>query len=313
MLPTPPSSQSELNNSQEPPQSTGAIMTGPSSNYRIGLPKPLRPLPLKTEGPSSKSSACKVYLTIQNDLHVELRRANVSGYDLSLVKRYEPGDTPTDEDHTILIHTTKQDGWDVALEAIHGLLQQTNVPNLRVEIMDNRAIQHFWLPKVDDAFRAEWPRVEAQVLGVLGRGCEWETLSVFNQGYTETDSSPTVTIGVTKAADATWRAMMYQRVRELLQSFPTFEAPEVAFVRSSLPAAEFNSSGMPLLPDTFTRRVPMGSSIGVNDKSGTLGGYVTVRYQGQDYVMGLTNHHVISTEDMTDGKIAGVFVGLPVF
>ena len=44
----------------------------------------------------------------------------------------------------------------------------------------------------------------------------------------------------------------------------------------------------------------MGSSIGSDKKSGTLGGYVTVLYQGKTHVMGLTSHNVIATHEMMD-------------
>ncbi|KAL9130378.1 MAG: hypothetical protein Q9217_001436 [Psora testacea] len=315
MLPSPPSthrssrsSRRKLNVSEESSSSTGSVMIDTTSKYRIGIPSPLRALPLESEYPHTGSPAYHDFLRVSDDITIALLEKGVRGFTVSFVQRFEPGDTPTEQDWTVLICTTRQERWVAALEAIHELLLNHGINGFGIEILDSRATQYFYHPVVTDEFRNAWSILQVQIIGALGLGPEWQTLSIFNRGHIEEESTPTVTVGLTKAADLRWQAAKYELLQALLEAHPEIE---VAYVRSNLLGFTTSptSPAVCLDVEAFTKPVQMGSSIGI-ESSGTLGGYVTVRYQGQTEVMGLTNHHVIATDDMTIGELIHVAGGL---
>ncbi|KAL9592255.1 MAG: hypothetical protein Q9179_006899, partial [Wetmoreana sp. 5 TL-2023] len=263
--------------------------------YRMGAPGPLRALPLQTDFTNGRTPARQAYEAVKAGIITSLTNAHISGWTLNLVKQSTLGDTPNDEDYTILIHTHKQDGWFRAVNSILEVLQHNNVSGLRIEIMDNRAVQRFWGPDVGPHFMNAWPALEMQLIGLLGLGDQWNTFNIFNRGHKKEESLPTVTIGLTRKADVEWQTMIYEKIQDLLQRFPT--SPEMVYVRSSL---QGDSQAVPQQTDAFARLVPMGSGIGIRDKSGTLGGYVTVEYLGFNYMMALTTHRAITNDGMTD-------------
>ena len=249
-----------------------------------------------------KSSAYTAYLALEARIDVSLHDAGVSDYTLSLCKRFVAGETPNEKDQTIFIQTKKQPGWQTALGSILKLLRREKAPSIRVEIIDMGAVPQYFLPDVDASFKAAWPSLEVQIIDALGRESpEWETISVFSRGHTKEHSLPTFTIGLTKAASPDWQKQRYDKVKNLLQPHGDVK---VAYVRSALLMAGSNTlPSSPRLPvEAFSGPVDMESSIGVGDKTGTLGGYVTLRFPDRELVMGLTNHHVISTTELTKGR-----------
>ncbi len=205
------------------------------SEYRFGTPAPLRPLPLDTEAPDPKSPNCQAYLEIKVQINRALYYAGISDYALSLYKRVVPDDEATEKDHTILIQTTKQEGWTEAMINIHRLIAENEL-NLGLEIIDDRA--EYFEPDMDDALSMAWPHLKKRVIHALGSGQEWCTLNLLNQGLTKEESRPTVTIGVTKAADAQWQKNVSKQIRDILQPYPN---SQMAFIRSSLLATQSDS------------------------------------------------------------------------
>ena len=89
---------------------------------------------------------------IKDDIVVALRNADVSGYALSLFKRFVAGDTPTGADYTIFIQMARQHRWVAVVDSILEILQRNSLFGFRIEIIEYRAIQHFFLPVVVDLF-----------------------------------------------------------------------------------------------------------------------------------------------------------------
>lgn len=198
------------------------------SEYRFGTPAPLRPLPLDTEAPDPKSPNCQAYPEMKMQIFRALHYAGISHYAVSLVRRVVPDDKATEKDHTILIQTTKHEGWTEAMINIHRLITENEL-NLGIEIIDDDA--EYFAPDMDDALSTAWPHLKKSVIHALGLGQEWCTLNLLNHGHTKEESRPTVTIGVTKAADAQWQKNVSRQIRNILQPYPN---SQMAFTRSSL-------------------------------------------------------------------------------
>ena len=180
-------------------------------------------------------------------------------------------DGPTDADHVIHIAINSgtsemKDGWMIAMNAILELMYQRNISGIGVEIINPHALQRFFAPVVDESFKTAWPSLEAQIIGVLGLGAkEWESLTVYNRGHDEKNASPTVIIGVTRAANVEWQTTVYEILHGLLEPYP---GVEVGFVRSSF---DLDAQGQYVALDAFTSPVDLGSGIGNVNNSGTLG------------------------------------------
>ncbi|KAL8690040.1 MAG: hypothetical protein Q9218_004425 [Villophora microphyllina] len=296
LLPTPPSCHRNVNDGQmytavKSSAAAGSVMIDTTSKYRMGAPAPLLALPLKCHEPWKESPAYKAFEKI---------RANIGilGWSLNLYRRSVPGAAPTDDDYTILLscrswekRPDNQDGWLPAMEDILEVLQQNSVSRLfRVELIDGRARTSFFR---QTPYVRRTELLEVKVLDVLGHGPQWDTLTYYNCGWTEWESLPTITVGMTQAADVKWQQSIYQEIRTILGSFP---GTEVAFIRSTLLAKHHT---LPQWLHACTGPVPMGSSIGIGTTSGTLGGYVKVSYGGKEYTMGLTTHRLITNAAMT--------------
>lgn len=308
LLPTPPpSTHLSLGSVSDVERGIPSSSTGSSSliatanEFRMGAPAPLPGLPLLSRIPNKDSPMYETYKLHQFSFHAALNAADISGYNLSCVFRFPNEHIPSEKDLTILVGTTRQDGWVTAIDSILKILHDNKIQDMfRVEIIDDRANMSYFAPKVDNAFRSAWPKIEASVLYVLGTGVEWETLSVLNQGHTEDESKPTVVVGISDEAEVGWQRDLYRDLKtKVLDEFGDIN---LAFVRASVFRSERLSTPISLDVSAFTGPVTLGSSIGVESKSGTMGGYVQVEYAGTVQWMAITNHHVIETDDMTAGK-----------
>ena len=127
-------------------------------------------------------------------------------------------------------------------------------------------------------------------------------MTLYNRGHTEAEARPTVTIGITKAdvGNTEWKATTQSLIQQLLTPFSTIQ---VAFIGSSIYKPNVTAQDdetirwdrPPVIPSvgSFQGPVAIGSSIGVGQKSGTVGGYLTVKMDNTGERFGLTNHHVV--------------------
>ena len=315
MLPTPPEShrspratRGKLYSSAESTastQSTGSITIDVTSEFRQGTPAPLRAWPLCTKYISPKSPISMAYQPIKYDVHHILRDLEIDYSTVDLVQRWEPGKSPTAADVTILIMAEQgAQHWQAALNDIQTLIISNNLPFMRLEIMTEEARFFFFLPTSDTALENIWASsLRARVLDTLGLAGQWQSMTILNRGHTQETSVPTVTVELTEAADQLWQQVVYQNVLDILEDYPGLVDKHIAFVRpSSLSIDGGNPSPTALPIDAFSGPVPMGSSIGVESSTGTIGGYVDVRFQGKVYTMGLTSHRVVENDSMTAGK-----------
>ncbi|MDI1491053.1 MAG: hypothetical protein OHK93_002258 [Ramalina farinacea] len=316
MLPTPPSSQRssraerrKLNSSEESTassQSTGSITIDiTASEFRLGIPAPMRALPLRTASVDQKSPVSVAYQSIKYDVHWILGELEINYSTLSLVQRWEPGQSPTAADVTILIMADQSPHWQAALNEIQTLIIKKRLPFMRLEIMNEKAHLNFYLPTSNADFKKDWDSsLKARVLSTLGTAGQWRSLTILNRGHTRNTAVPTVTIELTEMADHLWQQVVYQNILEMLEDFPGVVDKHIAFVRpSGLTTLGRNPPPTALPIGAFSGPVPMGSSIGVGSSTGTIGGYVDVSFQGKVHTMGLTNHHVVENDSMTAGKL----------
>lgn len=265
----------------------------------------MRALPLRTTYVSPKSPISVAYQPIKYDVHQILRDLGISYSTVDLVQRWEPGKSPTAADITILIEAEQSQHWQAALNDIQTLIIKNKLPFMRLEIMNEKAILNFFLPTSNTALKGIWDSsLKARVLDTLGLAGQWQSLTILNRGHTQDISVPTVTIELTESADQLWQQVVYQNVLEMLEDYPGLVDKHIAFVRpSTLANVERNPPPAALPADAFSGLVSMGSSIGIGPSSGTIGGYVDLRFQRKVYTMGLTNHHVVENDTMTAGKL----------
>ena len=306
MLPTPPTShyssqasRRRLNTSEESTKSTSSSSSAKIDDgdiHRIGFPKDLPALPLETAVVKESPELSRQLQPLIINIYAAAGKAGVTFDSVSLVHRFEPGEVPTDDDLTLFIRSKKHSGWITALSEIDSLFVNLKIP-WKVEILDDRANQHYFPAHLSPQAAAAWPQIEINILAILGYGSEWQSLTMLNRGNTENESSPTVVIGLRKSAPQDWQKSIYSDIRDVLHQFPEIE---IGFMR-----AFTNFIGDPSfdLDDLSAVQVHLGGSIGLPDRVGTLGGYVTVQSaSGQVERMGLTNAHVVENSFMSKGE-----------
>ena len=271
-------------------------MIDTSDKYRIGTPAPLPALPLAIRHPDPGSPRSHAFKSIELSILGALQNSSLRPYSLHMAQRYVFGEIPTDDDYTILIHTEQQDHWVSVVDTILEILQANNL-RFRIEIWDVRAILSFFPVQLQPHTARRWESLELEIISLLGRGTDWRILTLLNRGHTREDCVPTVTVGLTGDADATWQKTMYEKLVDLVSQIGL----EVAFIRSHLHATRFQASPLALNMNDFQDPVALGSTLGTGERTGTFGGYLNISYQGQDFLMGLTTHRVIQMDSITKG------------
>lgn len=303
LLPTPPTTYREGYQSHrhfQPDESTATRNVDYTDPFRFGFPSPLPALPLETGHVSVLSPIRKQFDSIHYDVNVSLRERGILKPHATMVQRSEPDEEPTENDYTILISAAKEDtlksneAWFHAVNDIAGLLIDREL-NFCIELMDPRADRKYFPAKISPEFTEAWPVLNVSILGTLDFRREWHSLSLLNRGSTRDSSVPTVTVDITKAASHKWQKEKFKALCAILSQWEV----DVALIRSSF---WFVKDRLDLELDQITLdRVHPGTSIGSSRQSGTLGGYVTILYQGNEYFMGLTSTRAIETDEMTQG------------
>ncbi|KAI4133871.1 MAG: hypothetical protein LQ341_006115, partial [Variospora aurantia] len=160
-----------------------------------------------------------------------------------------------------------------------------------------------------------WPlRFRVPFLESLESSTDWETVGVFEYGPSFKETAPTVVVTVPSIHEQDYVSLE----RRLKSRLNQLNAPllDVKILQGEMGASNVNdfspTKGSPR--QTFTPKVPMGYSIGVEPKgSGTMGGYVRVtRPDGTTRICALTNYHVVRTlvpEWKEEWDIQGIKLG----
>ena len=169
MLSTPPESQRSsratprnLYSSTESTasnQSIGPITINITSDFRQGTPAPLRAWPLCTTYMSPKSPISVAYEPIKYDVHHILRDLEIGYSTVQLVQRFEPGNSSTATDVTILIMAEPSQHWQTALNNIQSLMISNKLPFMRLKLISEEARLFYFLPKSDTALKIANPRL----------------------------------------------------------------------------------------------------------------------------------------------------------
>ena len=292
---TPPKRQRRAMNSSKESQSVSKVQIDTTDIYRSGFPNPLPDLPLSSR-PIDLAAAEK-FEQLRDKINDAKGMAGIDIYELSFLKQGVYDEEPSPNDNTVVVRTTKdpeRDNLTIAADRILGVLYAAGVTDWRVEIYDPRANRKFFLPKVTWNWASTvWPELRNDFVDILGPGNkEWSSVSLFNRGHAEPDSVPTVVIGTRPSASLTWKSntcsMILDRLEQAQLNY------DVVFVRESLPCVDKDDKTKKDLPlSQFSGPVTMGSSIGMENNTGTLGGYLTLEKGGEKKTFGLTNHRVV--------------------
>ena len=292
-------------NSSEESQTVPRVSIDTTDFYRSGAPNPLPALPLETQI-IDQGQTLATYVALQPKITTALRNAGLGSFTMHLTKRYALGESPT-SDYTILIEAQRdpqRDNLTIAVNEVLSVLFTAQVTNVHVEIIDPRAHRLFFVPQVSTTFLiAIWPVLQREIIAILDRhNYDWSSFTLLNRGHQESESEAVVVIGVRKSATLRWKAQIRSNILDLLEKKRL--SMDVIFVREALPAAGGRPSARSL--SAFHGPVKMGSSIGMEDNSGTLGGYFTLERGGQNKVFGVTNHHVVFSDGTKEkAKIVG--------
>ncbi|KAI9889122.1 MAG: hypothetical protein M1814_005784 [Vezdaea aestivalis] len=308
--PTPPTSHAapseksnrrKMNVSETSTSSSGSVEIATTERFRVGAPSPLRMLPLIESSANPESKASQAFIKVEAQIRGSLWRRGISDYYMNLCQLSEPEDEAVDSDHTILIRMEHHTEWVAMTNDILEITEQAGVRSLfHVELRDPRATLEFFVPDTSQSLEAVWSVIRLQILAVLKSNPGWRTLDLLNTGLNQETSRPTVVVGLVRPVNTTFQRMLHTSISQILSSY---EGIDLTFVRASKVPTSFNGPSLFVSAYHFGGKIYMGSSMGVEGGtwSGTLGGFLIVSYNGQEYVMGLTNHHVIENKNMTSG------------
>lgn len=309
LLLTPPASQSEEtvsrnrfpSSSEHSLSSTGSLCLYTGDKYRHGAPHDrLRALPQVSKEIDKSSGLYRSFEELKQPIEGLLHSHQIQYADVDLVHRWDPWQGDSLGILTVLIRAKRNDQWDESLAKIVDVVCDHGHIDWAVEILDRRANQHFFPPKLTTTLSSAWESLRIDVLDILGRGPQWGTLTLLNQGQTTEDSKPTVVIGLMPEADRWWQSLVLRRTKGLIQSSGNFL---VTFIRSGLLFYDRGHLAPPqttLSPTEALSKVSLGASIGIGRSgTGTLGGFLRLKdpKSQREYAMGFTCHHVIGNRE----------------
>jgi len=277
-------------------------------SYRQGWPS-LPALPLYT-------TALPYHSFPNYEMHLERIRniLNAQGVvmpQVMVVHRVHYQSQPDESTATLTI-VCKQGStpWLHAIREIRKYLANQSI-DITIEFIDQRAYHNlstFPIMPNDRGIIRRWHNtVESQVLNIL-RACgrPWAFLNVWRRGLEDTSDlcSPTVVIFAPNATHHEWWETILPRIRSVCM--PMFDVELLEGGRLTYGDKEdMESPAERLTLDDFGPKIEMGTSCGSlsSESSGTIGGIVRLWKEGQDLGMfGLTNHHVLLTDQLKQGK-----------
>ena len=201
--------------------------------------------------------------------------------------------------------------WYLAIREIRRYLAGQGI-DITIEFIDQRAYHNLStfpiMPNDRDIIHRWHSTVESQVLNILrASGRPWAFLNVWRRGLEDTSNlcSPTVVIFAPNAAHHEWWETILPRIRSVCM--PMFDVELLEGGRITYgDKDDMESPANQLTLEDFGPKIEMGTSCGVlgSESSGTIGGIVRLWKEGRDLGMfGLSNHHVVLTDQLKQGKL----------
>lgn len=275
--------------------------------YRMGAPGTLLPLPLENSPIVIEDALTRAWVHVRLEVIKLLQKREIEFQSMSIVHRHLPNTTP-DQVKTLLVTapaSNSSDPWVLFLDDCYTLLAVgLEVQDFKIEIIDPRAVlgKLIYPIGLGDGIIEIWPILRPRIHRELD-GKDWRAIQVMKMGYMIAEVTPAVTIilTVSNIFDVGWIETL-KTIDEILQESPYVDLDlKLHLIQGSVN----RQIGRPtsIAPEQFQQEVCIGSSIGPNSGSGTLGLYVkTTSSSGAMRILGLTNYHVVRTEDLTQGK-----------
>ncbi|KAN0068674.1 hypothetical protein V8E54_013398 [Elaphomyces granulatus] len=256
------------------------------NQWRIGGPGELPSWPLTTGPPESPPSP-------------QLEKVFICG-------RATKGAILRDVDSTLLIYVgfERQSELLSLLDDLVNVFQDLGFQG-RIEMIDPRAVKgpKSFPPKFTSTQTSRWEDVLNNTIKSLDDlGVNWLQVAPANRGYWEEVSVPTVLIKAEISEQQnTFIKQLGRQLEDEDLALEIMTTDDTWGLFAGLAAAPFDDNVRRSLGWPFTRQyLDMGMSIGRsfhNSESSTLGGYLNVREQGQDHLVGLTCYHGIRKDD----------------
>lgn len=278
-------------------------------SYRKGWPI-LAPLPLRIvyDGGAISYFPNRAKHIPKIELLLQLQRVEPRSIDI--VDRVPFAAAKTDESTATLLITAEPGTGNMfmAVRDIRKYLSSQDI-HVAIELIDERAhwMRTYPVTSVEPATIESWKTMRNHVVDYLDEsGIDWVSVNVLHRGLDMSKDlcPPTIVISARNAASSRWWDEILPNVRNMCRTQLEVELvreDEVAFDPYELA----KNAGGTLNIDVFDKIIPMGASCGPVSSigSGTIGGGVTLRRNGQDLgVFALSNHHVVKSELIANGN-----------
>ena len=292
--------------------SSSIIDTTDKFRMGTGIPAELRPLPLENHPVPEGHPMISIWENVFKEvIQQKLTYYEIQWQHLSIYLRTFYGHEPTDKDLTIYI-VAKQDeteNWILFLDSVVEFLAGIG-HEILVEIIDPRATGGLSTYPIgrDDPLLQDWESVRQPLRRELEE-TDWTALHAYRRGYDglEADSTQTVVILCRNYFADHWKEVS-PRLKRILGNLDYRVRLEIW--QAEVSRGTFDTPPITINPEQLEEVVYMGDGIGPMDKSGTLGGYITLHNkQQQTGTFGVTNYHVVRTLAMNTGKL--LFLALP--
>lgn len=279
-------------------------MTDPSAevtktdDYRVGSPH-LANLPSLNIPLSEDSPFYKAWIAGLERLVIDLlQKFEVDWFEISAAARRCPlRDEPANETILVLAHKTKpEDKWREAVIAARKLCKSFDVPNVSVEIADERGLKPKRSSTVGDGepVLAAWAKLESQIVEILGDTL-WLAIELLRRGTDEDGMNNPITVLITISESSTsdWTDCR-DRIANALEA-AEFEYVAVEIGRGTI-SRSFEKDSRILPISSYELIARCGNSIGVKGSTasaGTFGCFLRLKKGSQWKILGLTCHHVV--------------------
>lgn len=278
-------------------------MTDPSAevtktdDYRVGSPH-LANLPSLNIPLSEDSPFYKAWIAGLERLVIDsLQKFEVDWFEISAAaRRCLLRDEPANETILVLAHKTKpEDKWREAVIAARKLCKSFDVPNVSVEIADERGLKPKRSSTVGDGepVLAAWPKLESQIVEILGDTL-WLAIELLRRGTDEDgiNNPITVLITISESSTSDWTDCR-DRIANALEA-AEFEYVAVEIGRGTI-SRSFEKDSRILPISSYELKARCGNSIGVKGSTasaGTFGCFLRLKKGSKWKTLGLTCHHV---------------------
>lgn len=300
-------------NTSDHTEASAASLIDSSDKYRMGTPGKLLPLPLQDSPISPNEPIATDWPTILRPRVIEkIRREHqLNVHTVSLVHRHLPTEVPSDNDITVLVIATAGPGdqWVVFLDDTYSLLSTLGFEHLHIEIVDPRAVDGLQTYPIlpNDKVVTWWPQIRFSVLAEL-RNIDCYCLQIVKRGYGFAGAKVTTTIMIT-AKDMFHRdwAQVSRKIEEILGKNDFVgenDTVNVDIIQGGPVRSVDDEPVTALRWNQFEEKPAMGASIGTENHSGTLGGYLNLTSpEGLTFKVAITNWHVMREKGVTERKL----------